>query len=279
LSGKIEMIKVFMLRKNKLRLLFLTILLINISFVSACVPTYQEPEPEPVPSLTPSEMYTPSPTIDWFPRTQTPTQAPQVTPTQALTLTGLPSDIGEVLLIDDFSDTTLWTTSRTSDGNVVYGNNALSLAVSGNRGVLNSISQHLLPSNFYLQIVVDVALCSPGDQYGVIFWWKSPGESHRLMATCEGSLRLERLTGESGLALSDWQVGSRIRPGSPSTHTIALWANAGEIRVYVNNTYQFSAKTVAGLTGNLGVVARAGGTTAETVVFSQLEIYELFTEP
>lgn len=228
--------------------------------------------PEPSPTVTQS--LEPSPTIDWFPRTPTPTKE-IITPAVTSQPENLPPGISSELFSDDFSDTTLWTTTKSQSGNVVYGNQTLSLAVAGNKNTLTSVSKHTLPLNFYLTIQINVALCSTGDQYGISFWRQEDGSSHRLLMTCEGSLRLERLTTSSGQVLKDWEVGSHFMPGSPSTHQVGIWASGGEIRVFVNETFQISATTFKDLSGGLSVIARAGGEKAETIVFSDLKVFKV----
>ncbi len=257
--------------KVPLTLMLLNASLVTVLLLGGCSSIEQEFTPEPSPTVT--LILEPTATINWFPRTPTPSQAVVST----LVVTSQPDlpppGISSELMRDDFSDTSLWTTTRSEVGNAVYGNQALSLAVAGDKGTLTSLSQHSLPANFYLKMKVNVALCNSGDQYGITFWRQAEGESHRLLMTCEGNLRLERFTSGSGLVLHDWEIGSRFMPGSPAMHEIAIWASQGEIRVFVNGIYQLSANTLKDISGGLGVMARAGGETAETIVFSDLVVY------
>ena len=180
---------------------------------------------------------------------------------------------------DDFSDTRVWKTSKSTAGNVVYGEGNLSLAVAGAKGSLSSVSPYDLPQDFYLEMNATVSLCQYGDQYGLLFWYVDSGDTYRLTLTCDGRLRLELLAGSSGVVLQDWTYASKLMPGAPARHQIGLWVKDGEIQVFVNDTFQFKVKTRADRSGRLGVYAKAVGETAMTVGFSQLRVYQLNPAP
>lgn len=246
-------------------------------FISTCAKLPESSLPTTLPLETPTPL--PSPTIDWFPRTPTPTRTPFSTPTTNSTTFINPESIGELLIEDNFNNNSNWTTTKNEMGNVVYGDQLLSLAVSGDKGNLNSVSQHNIPADFYLTINVQVALCSPGDQYGVSFWRQESGANHRLIISCEGNYRFERFTGSSGLVLRDWETASKMMPGSPALHSIGIWARQGEIQVFINETYQFSINTLQNQAGGLAVFARAGGNIAMTVGFSELKVFKVLEIP
>jgi len=236
---------------------------------------------EELPTVTPTEIVVvePSPTIDWFPATATPTNEPVVEQTPTVISFDPTANLGAILVDDNFSDPTLWKTSKSTAGNVVYGEGNLSLAVAGNKGNLNSLSPFSLPQDFYLEMIVKVSLCQYGDQYGLIFWYINSGDTYRLSLTCDGRLRLELIAGSSGVVLQDWTYASKMMPGAPAEHVIGLWAKKGELQVFINETYQFTVKTRADRTGGLGVFARSAGDTAMTVGFSGLKVYQLNPPP
>ncbi|MCJ7696289.1 MAG: hypothetical protein MUO40_12820 [Anaerolineaceae bacterium] len=229
----------------------------------------------PLISETATPTFEPSPTIDWFPATPTPTATPREEQAAATPQPNPVMNLGEMILSDDFSDSALWRTIKTSAGNVVYGEKALSLAVVGGKGLLTSESVHQLPQDFYLEISASVSLCQYGDQYGLLFWQLAPGDSYRLVLTCDGRLRMELLSGSSAVVLQDWTVASKMMPGAPTQQQIGLWAKDGELQVFINGTYQFSVNTNADRAGGLGVFARAAGETAVTVGFADLKVYRV----
>lgn len=250
-----------------------SIVLVMILFASACSQVIVEE----LPTATPMEIVDaePSPTIDWFPATATPTSQPVIGQTPTPITFDPTANLGEMLVEDDFSDPTLWKTSKSTAGNVVYGEGNLSLAVAGNKSSLNSLSPYALPQDFYLEMSVRVSLCQYGDQYGMLFWHINSGDSYRLSLTCDGRLRLELLAGNSGVVLQDWTYASKMMPGAPAEHLIGLWVKEGEIQVFINGTYQFSLKTRSDRAGGLGVFARAAGDTAMTVGFSGLKVFQV----
>jgi len=262
-----------MTKPQKSLTIYLGLCLAWIMLLGACSSFDVAYTPEPSPTAT--QTLEPTATIDWFPRTATPSPTPFYTPTAVALQPDRPEGIGEVIIRDDFSDTSLWSTGSSPAGNIVYGDKSLSLAVAGNKSTLTSTSQHSLPSNFFLEVNVNVALCTPGDQYSLLFWWTPEGAAHKLLLSCEGSLRMERLTGNGGQVLQDWDVASRMMPGSPATHKVGILARGGEVSIYVNDRYQFQVRTQPDYIGGLGVQARAGGDTAVTIAFSNMVVYEI----
>lgn len=209
--------------------------------------------------------------MDWFP--STPTSAAITTSMAAQAEDGnQPPMGGDMLLEDDFSDQSHWQTSQEASGAIVYEPSAISLAVSANKGSLTSLSDHILPGNFYLEITATVALCSPGDQYGLILWRNSVSGTFRVVANCQGELRVEQVLPTGTSRLVDWQSARKLQPGSPASNRFGVWANHGELQVFVNDTYQFTINTRSDLQGALGVFAQGSGEHAETIVFSELVI-------
>jgi len=258
------------------RTLLYTALMV-ILLISACSGVTSEELPTAVP--TDVVIFEPTPTIDWFPATATPTTRPTTAETSTAILFDPTFNLGATIVDDNFSDSSLWKTSKSTTGNVVYGEGNLSLAVAGAKGSLSSLSPYALPQDFYLEMDATVSLCQYGDQYGLLFWYANSGDTYRLTLTCDGRLRLELLAGSSGVVLQDWTYASKLMPGAPTDHKIGLWAKAGELQVFVNDTYQFRVKTSANRVGGLGVYAKAAGDTAMTVGFSHLKVYQLKPAP
>ncbi|MBG0788748.1 MAG: hypothetical protein H0S79_26970, partial [Anaerolineaceae bacterium] len=103
----------------------------------------------PIPATeTPTQTLTPTATIDWFPATPTPTLLATIAPTAMPTLADVREGVTEVLVSDDFTDQSLWTTPHTAAGNVAYGNNNLTLAAAQNGAYLLSRSRYTLSANF-----------------------------------------------------------------------------------------------------------------------------------
>ena len=237
--------------------------------LSACQPALPETaEPSPT---TVSATAEPSPTIDWFPRTPTP--LPLASPTAEIVLSTRPSaEDQEVIATDDFSDESLWETSASDAGTVAYAQDGLTLAVAANGATLVSLSEHVLPGDFYLEISLDTLMCSPKDQYGLILWNNSQSGTFRLWLNCEGKIKLDRVLPSGISQLVKWQTGRRLQPGSPAEHRLTLVSKDGTLEVYVEETLQFSYALTSRPEGALGVIAQTSGELPMTLRVSELEI-------
>lgn len=246
------------------------LLVLTLLLLAACA--RQTPETTPTPQPQPSLVLSPSPTIDWFPSTPTPTRL-------AMQVGGLPTQIGEVpvswplLLADDFSDQSHWQESSGSPGTVAYETNSLSLALPASKTPLVSISDHILPADFYLELSMDVLMCSDADQYGLILWRNSTSGTFRIWFNCEGQVMADRQLSSGIGRLVNWQTARKLQPGAPASNRIAVWAEAGQLRVFANGVEQFSLQTRTDLSGALGVIAQGAGSNAATFSISNLVIY------
>ncbi len=246
--------------------LFIVILLLS----AACVPQISEamPTSQPEPTL----VISPSPTFDWFPNTPTPTRV-------ATEVGELPTQISEVpvswplAVADDFSDQTHWQETSGTAGTVAYETNALSLALPAGKTPLLSVSDHILPGNFYLELSIDTLLCGEADQYGLILWRNSTSGTFRIWFNCTGEVMVDRQIGANTGKLLDWQAARKLQPGAPASNRIAVWAEDGQLRVFANGVEQFTLQTRSDLSGALGVIAQGAGSNAATFSISDLVIY------
>ena len=83
----------------------------------------------------------------------------------------------------------------------------------------------------------------------------------------------ERQIGGSIGRLVNWQTARKLQPGAPASNRIAVWAEAGKLRVFVNGAEQYSLQTRSDLSGALGVIAQGSGNNASTFSISNLVIY------
>jgi hypothetical protein len=214
------------------------------------------------PSLTPSVL--------WFQPTHTPvlqkTRPPQ-TPTSAPTFSA-----GEVILQEDFSDRTQWQTGQSAGGAVAYGKNELTLAISKPKTSLTSLRQQPILSDFYLEVTLNLSLCLAQDLQGILFRASSLRDFYRLLVSCSGQIRLERLVDGQGTLLQDWMPAVPFIPGSPSSNRVGILAVKNAFQVYINGVLQFSQTDNALAAGRLGVYARSMGDNALTISFTDLVV-------
>jgi hypothetical protein len=248
---------------------FWLMMIMMVLILSACqAEATALPEPSATPAL---PMLEPSPTIDWFPRTPTPTPEIPVTlpPVEPIISTPLAADL---IATDDFSDPQLWQTSSGAPGTVAYETNALSLAVNGGRNTLTSISTHELPSDFFLEINMDAQMCSPEDQFGLILWNNSTSGTFRLWFSCSGQVMMDRVLPSGTTVLQKWMPARKFQIGSPATNRIGVRSQNNSLEVYVNETHQFTFTPLNKLNGALGVIAQSAGNLAMTIQVSNLQI-------
>lgn len=237
-----------------------------VFWVSACVTETKVLEPSPSPEPETTDLATP--TINWFPATATTTiPAKTSAPTQE---TPIIQPLEDILFEDDFSDESLWQTRNETDARISFEPNALSVVVSGEKAEAYSISSHILPDAFYLEFTIETALCSEGDQYGIIFWRNSSSGTFRFWANCQGEIMVDRILPEGITQLIKWETARKFIPNAPARNAFGIQAKDGQLDFFVNDSYQFSLQTRASLEGAIGIIARTASDADLTVRFSEL---------
>jgi hypothetical protein len=232
-------------------------------------------EPPPAVILTtptPTSTVEPSASPVWFPATETPTSAPTITPRPTL---DYKPGVGEVVLEDDFSNQSGWRTGEFTSGRIAFGNEALTLAISNPKGTLSSLREGTLPANAYLENTARAALCKGNDIYGLLLRAASDRDGYRLMATCGGDIRLERLRNGEIALMQNWTHTGELPQGGMLPVRLGVWSMGSELRIFVNDVHQFSARDPVFQSGQVGIFARAAGDSPLTVNFSALSVYKL----
>ncbi len=233
------------------------------------------PAPPLPTTATPTQTMTPTPTIDWFPATATSTQIQMTSPTPQPTIDDPREGITEVLVEDDFTDKSLWTTPQTQSGNIVYGAANLTLAAANPTAYLFSLSQHDLGRNVYLEITLEISLCQPLDQFGIVFWRLSQGNYYQIVFNCTGQYRLELVQGGQTVVIHDWETATQMQPSHPATNRVGLWIYQGQFQLFINDVFQVEERIAQDRTGQLGVFTRTIEGDAMTVRFSDLQIFRI----
>jgi hypothetical protein len=217
----------------------------------------------------PTATTTPTATIVWFPPSATPTQL------QVPTYTGTPEmspGIGAQLLSDSFTEDSPWDTAVSNNGSAVISMDRLSLAAQPGY-YLSSMRRELPLSDFYAEITARPSLCRGDDNYGVIV--RGVGSSfYRFVLTCDGEVRAERISGGTRLPIYDpVPSGDVARP--PGEVRIGVWAVGEEMRLFLNDRYQFSVRDPKFPIGAFGVFVRSNGDEPVSVTFSDFEVSEV----
>ena len=259
---------------GKLRWVWLVVCVGLTAMVAGCLhlrPFSSTPTPDlEIATITPTETLTP--TRVWFPVTETPT--PQTAGvTQTATADLRPLD-GMVLLQDDFSQTDRWEVLQTTYGSVAYGKNELTIAIKEERRSLYTTIFEPVAANYYLETTINPSLCKGDDQYGIIFRTQSNSQFYRFVIQCDGAMRIDWVQGSGAVPLAALENSGQVLPGPLQKIRVGLWLHGDEVRVFVNDVYQFSAYRLQYLDGGLGFFGRAIGGNALTVNYSDLVLRE-----
>lgn len=245
-------------------------LCVGLPFLSACFsPVESAPFPSPTP-LPPT--HTPTATIVWFPPTSTPTPPPlpAVTPT-----VDLRPNIGDLIFEDNFTAGEHWSLAQNNNSSVALGKNELTIAIRQPKVYLYTLRNTPQLSNFYLEMNLWPNLCQGEDEYGVLFRVTPNLDFYRLVLTCNGQLRLDRFFQGKAAVPYPKTFSGAVPPGAPSSVPIAIYTSRKEISVFINNQYQFTLLENAIPMGAIGLFARSVSSSAVTVNFSDLAVYEI----
>jgi hypothetical protein len=233
--------------------------------LTACVPTQTAPTFAPV-----TETATPiqTPTIQWFPATSTSTSRPVIVPT---TTPIYAPGIGETFLVDDFSEPEFWNIATSDEGSVSVSRNRITIAVKAPQTYLFSLRSEPLVTSFYAEIDAHTALCMGGDSYGLLFRANNTA-SYRYALSCNGTVRLERMSVNRARVIQEAIPSGDVPPGSPSDVRLGVWAVGSEMRFFLNGRHQFTVNDVNLPIGSIGVFAQSASDTAMTVTFSGLVV-------
>ena len=236
----------------------------------------EELTPQPLFTDTPTATVTPS--VIWFP--PNPTSRPMSSPTPLPTVDYRPG-VGEVVFRDVFDRRTGWQLNRNEIGSSAFGKNELTLAfVPDKKGSIASLGNTPAFDDFAMEITTNLSLCrGAGEIYGLLVRAASAQDFYRLLISCSGELRMERVLNSRVAILQDWTPSGQVRPGAPLLLRVGIWALRGEMRVFINGAYQFSVTDTFIRQGVIGVFARSAGQSPFTVSFSDLEVSALNIQP
>jgi hypothetical protein len=225
------------------------------------------------PTDTPTPTLTPTVTIQWFPSTQTPTPAAP-RPVVAPTVDQRPA-VGAVVLRDDFTDPVQWQTFQSNSGSVTVSKGVLSLAAPEIPVNLVSLRRETVPADFYLEITSSASLCRGKDSYGLVFRADGAGSQYRLMVSCDGYLRVERWRPVEVAVVQNWTLSGQVPPAGLQVLRLGVWMVGSEMRVFVDDVFQFLVSDPLISGQQVGVFLRSTGANAATVNYSNLVIYRI----
>ena len=223
---------------------------------------------------TATETPLPSPTIVWFPPSATP--SPQALVTQIPTPEQKPG-VGAITLTDDFSSPDLWNIASSNEGSAAISDNHLTLAVGPGLYIV-SLRKELILNDFYAELTASPSLCKGQDEYGFLVR-ASAVAYYRLSLICNGTLRLDRVSGNSHQVLQPAISSGDVPTGVPGEVRIGVWAVGSDLRFFLNGRYQFSVNDKNYSSGTIGAFAHSVGDTPVAVTFSNLTVYDVNYSP
>jgi hypothetical protein len=237
--------------------------------LSACLPVVVPSLPTETLTLTPE----PSATVEWFPPTPTPEITPitEIIPTQAIF-----SELGEVIFRDDFNAPEQWIVPQTDRGQINISNGEANIIINEPKSYLVGTREKPDLTSFYVEITANPILCNGRDEYGLLFRVYGRSQFYRFAITCEGELRLDKITAGGGTILYPSTRSASVPVGAPSISKIAVLAEGDQLHLFINGDYQTSVTDQQLLVGSFGIFARSAGDSALTVSFSDLIVREIF---
>ncbi len=228
--------------------------------------------PTGIPTISLTE--TPSPSIVWFPPTNTPTIFPSQSPTST---ENYRPGVAALIFSDSFNQSDVWNTASSAQASATLTRNRLVLSITG-PGPLSILSLRSQPEvgDFYAEAQVDISLCSDKDQYGMVLRATPGGNYYRFTVNCNGQERLERVRGGETYPMIDWLPSGDAPSGAPAQVKLGVWAVAREMRLFLNDHYQFSLLDPVFSHGTIGFFIYANGQTPVTISFSNLAVYSVF---
>jgi hypothetical protein len=254
------------------RIIVCHILLLTLLTAVGCTVTAVNTQPSITTAVVPSATPPATATIIWFPATATYTPFPS--PTQSEPTPDQHPGIGSLLLEDDFSDSSLWELRQSTFGSIAPGKNELTIAVQDEKTYLTSLRKEPELTNFYSEITTNPTLCLGVDEYGLLIRGSSIGY-YRFSLSCDGQVRLDRIHNGEAAALQLWTPSGEVPIGAPSISRLGVWAKGQELRLFINDKFQFSVRDPLLSIGRMGIFARSTGDHSLTVNFSNLVVYQL----
>ena len=95
---------------------------------------------------------------------------------------------------------------------------------------------------------------------------------YRLLVSCDGFLRLERWRATEAAVIQDWLPSGQIPTAGPQVLRLGVWMVGSEMRIFVNETFQFAARDPLLNGAQMGVFLRSTGANATTVTFTDLVV-------
>ncbi len=218
-----------------------------------------------------TETALPTSTRIWFPPSATATLG-----VDSINQTSTPApilELGNLILEDDFSNETLWDIASSEQATSAINSNRLILSAQSGVYML-SLRHEIVLTDYYAEITAQPSLCKGKDNYGLLIR-ASSASYFRFVITCDGTVRAERYSSGTRLVLQQPEISADVPRGAPSQVKIGVWVYGKEMRLYLNDHFQFSIIDPSFPSGTIGVFVRSEEDTPIVIAFSDLVINEI----
>ena len=215
---------------------------------------------------------TPSPTVEWFPPTETP--APQPTPGTTST-PSLLDGVNGVVYSEIFRSLQGWMVPTTNRGEVNVDRSQINIVIREPGTYLAAVRENPEFDTYYVEITASPSLCQGKDEYGLLFQASGQNQYYRYGLSCDGELRLDRVSAGTVSAVQPWTPSSAVPRAAPSQSRLGVLVERERMSFFIDDALQFSVEERQFTSGTLGVFAHSRGETAVTVSFSGLIVREL----
>jgi hypothetical protein len=185
--------------------------------------------------------------------------------------------MGDEIIHDRFSYDSLWDVATSDKGSAMIRDNRLTLAVQPGVYII-SLRHELVVDDFYAEITANPSICRGNDSYGLLVRGNAVAY-YRFSLYCNSTVGAERISVGTHQILQEPIPSGDVPPGAPGEVRIGLWAGGKELRLFLNDRFQFSITDSNYLSGTIGVFAHAADKNAMAVTFSNLEVKEVTYHP
>jgi len=220
---------------------------------------------EPIPAATSTEFL-------WFPPTETPAVAAEVT--LAPTPDQKPG-VGELMVADEMTSAAHWNATASGQAAVTVSDRGLTISAQPGQPPVVSLHRSAIFDDMYIEVTARPSLCRERDAYGLVF--RAPNEvaHYRFLGICNGTAAVERMSLGTPHVLQPPTASADVPVGAPGEVRLGVWLHGAEFRFFLNGNYQFTVEDKNYRSGGIGVVTQAGGATPVVVTFSDLAVYRL----
>jgi hypothetical protein len=215
-----------------------------------------------IPTVTPAPSDTPMPEVS-------------PTPTVEATPTAPPVALGDVILLDDFSDAARWPASDDEFQNTALQDGALVLTLKQPEHFTLAYNNTRLARDFYASVTGQASACAERDRYGLLFRVQDAANYYQFQVDCDGRYRVVAVVDGELKILRDWTASDAVRAGSEA-NTLGVRVQGNTIEVFANGQSLIEVSDATFIEGGFGLYAGSGSLSKTyAVTFDDLGVWML----